>query len=175
MLPRLNETFDVVFTDPPYGDYQYYLDLSLLSLSVIGEYDENTITQCLQKEVVLRNKNDLERYKNGLYEVFYHTTSKLAKDGKLIVTFHHHDESVLYAFLEVFKDLPVRLHAVYPVIGESSGKLVKRRLYLDLILVFGKRRRSIHYSFTKFGMTEEDDKLQKCIVKLIDFYEKNKL
>lgn len=171
ILPRMEETFDVIFTDPPYGDYQYYSDLSLFNLSIIGEIDENALTQLLQKEIVLRHKKNLREYKKGLYDVFYHATKRLTEKGKLILTFHHPDENLLYAFLEIFKYLPVELHAIYPVFGESSGKLVSRKLYLDLIFVFGKSKQNIHYVFTTHKMTTYDDRLQNSIIKLIDFYE----
>ena len=173
IIPKLNETFDIVFTDPPYADYQYYTDLSLLSLAVIDEYNENMLTQILQKEVVLRDEKELRRYQGGLYDVFYHAISKLSEDGRLITTFHHHEEGILYAFLNVFKKLPIRLYAIYPVIGESSGGTIyNRKLYLDLILVFGKKKQSIHYTFTKFKFTKYDERLQNLIPKLIDFYER---
>ena len=172
IIPTLNETFDIVFTDPPYGDYQYYTDLSILGLSMIGEYCENMLSHTLQKEVVLRDKN-LKGFQIGLYDVFSKAISKLSDEGKIITTFHHHNEKVLYGFIEVFKNLPIRLHAIYPVIGESSGgTLYKRKLYLDLILVFGKKKQSIHYAFTKLKFTEYDEKLQNSILKLIDFYER---
>jgi len=171
VLPQMEGTFDVIFTDPPYGDYQYYSDLSLFSLSIIDEINEDYLTQLLQKEIVLRRKEDLMKYKNELYSVFYHAVNKLSTDGKILVTFHHFDYVKLYAFLDVFKKLPIWLHAVYPVIGESSGGLVKRKIYLDLLFVFGKQKQDIYYTFTTHKFTKYDEQLQKSIEKLIEFYE----
>ena len=171
VLPKMRERFDLVFTDPPYGDYQYYTDMSLLSLSAIGEVDESSLEQLLQKEVTLRSRKDLEKYKRELFHIFYHVTNRLTEDGKLVTTFHHHDESVLRAFLEVFKRLPVRLRAVYSVLGESSGRLTRKRVYLDLVFVFGKRSQNLHYAFTVRKITTDDERIQDLVVKLIDYYE----
>jgi adenine-specific DNA methylase len=171
ILPQIKETFNVIFTDPPYGNYQFYSDLSLLNLSIIGEINEQSLAELLLKEIILRHKKDLIKYKNGLYEIFHQAVNRLSDNGKLLVTFHHPDENLLYAFLDVFKNLPVRLHAVYPVIGESSGNLIKRKIYLDLIFVFGKQKRDVYHTLTMYKLTKYDENLQNSIGKLIEFYE----
>lgn len=170
IIPKLNEKIDIVFTDPPYGDYQFYSDLSLLSLNVINEIDPNSLKELLEKEVVLRNKRVINRYKDQLYQIFYLINTKLSEDGKIIITYHHHDISILYTILEVFKTLKINLQAVYPVIGESSGRLLKRRIYLDLLFIFGKQKRKPHYTLTNFYFTSHDMEVQKFIEKLINFY-----
>jgi adenine-specific DNA methylase len=170
ILPQIDETFDVIFTDPPYVNYQYYSDLSLFNLSLIKEVNEQTLTELLRKELTLRHKKDLMNYKKGLIETFCPAVDRLSNNGKLLVTFHHPDLKMLYTFLEVFKKLPIRLQAIYPVIGESSGKLIERKIYLDLLFVFGKQQRDIHYSFTTYTLTKYDKLLQSSIPTLIEFY-----
>jgi len=172
ILPQIKDTFDVIFTDPPYGNYQYYSDLSVFNLSVIGETNEQMLAELLQKEIILRNRKDLRKYKEGLYEIFRYATDRLSDNGKLLVTFHHHDKKLLLSLIELFKQLPVRLHAIYPVIGESSGKLIKRKIYLDLLFVFGKQRQDIYYTYTRYNLTKYDEFLQNFIPNLIEFYEK---
>jgi adenine-specific DNA methylase len=171
VIPKLNTKFNVIFTDPPYGDYQFYSDLSLFSLSVTREIDSESLKKLLEEEIVLRDKKDLIMYKNKLHYVFNLAVSKLLEGGKVIVTFHHYDTSILYEFLDVFKSLPISLHAIYPIAGESSGHLIKRKLYLDLVFVFGKEKRKPYYAFTSKLYTKYDKKLQDMIEKLVDFYE----
>lgn len=172
ILPKLNVKFDVIFTDPPYADYQYYSDLSLLGLSVAGEIDKVSLLQMLQKEIVVRKKEDLEDYQRKLFYVFNVAVQKLKKDGKLIITFHHSDEKVIYKFLEVFKNLDINLHAIYTVLAESSGKLAKRKVYLDLMFVFGKRKQKPYYALTSYKITEYDEKLNKLVPNLVKFFER---
>jgi len=171
IIPKLNYTFDVIFTDPPYGDYQFYSDLSLFSLSVLNEIDHGSLRELLEKEIVIRKKEDLIKYKKKLFIVFNSALSKLSKKGRLIMTFHHPDINILREVLDVFKILSINLHAVYPVIGESSGRLVKRRLYLDLIFVFGRERRTPYCTLTNYCFTKWDKQLQRYIDSLIQFYE----
>jgi len=171
ILPKLNDTFDLVFTDPPYGDYQFYSDLSLFSLSVIHEMDSNYLKKLLEKEIVFRKRKETLKYKKELYLVFSSVLDKLSKNGKIIITFHHPNINVLYEVLDVFKNLSLKLHAIYPVIGESSGQLVKRRVYLDLVFIFGKEKKKPYYTITSLTYTKYDDQLQNSIEKLIDYYE----
>jgi 16S rRNA G966 N2-methylase RsmD/Zn finger protein HypA/HybF involved in hydrogenase expression len=170
IIPKLNTKFNVIFTDPPYGDYQFYSDLSLFSLSIIHEINSKSLKKLLEAEVVLRDKKDLITYKNRLHSVFNLAVSKLLEEGKVIVTFHHYDTNILYEFLDVFKNLPISLHAIYPIVGESSGHLTKRKLYLDLVFVFGRDKRKPYYTFTSKLYTKYDKKLQDMIEKLVDFY-----
>ena len=125
----------------------------------------------IREEIVMRNKRDIKRYKEGLFKVFSLAKQKLSKNGKIILTFHHSDISMFYNLLEVFKKLSLSLEAIYPVVGESSGKLSKRKIYLDLLFVFSKKRkRNPYYTFTSVSFTKYDKLIQEIIPKLIDFY-----
>jgi len=171
VLPRINETFDVVFTDPPYGDYQFYSDLSLFGLSIIRETNYRQIKELIKKEIVLRERKYLARYKNELFRVLSLSVRKLSESGRMILTFHHSDIVLLYAIMDILKNLPLKLQAIYPVIGESSGRLTKRRLYLDLIFVLGREKRRPYYTFTSCSFTKHDEELQKNIKNLVSYYE----
>ena len=171
ILKKINETFNLIFTDPPYANLQYYSDLSLFNLAIIRELDRNYLEKMIREEIVMRNKRDIKRYKEGLFKVFSLAKQKLSKNGKIILTFHHSDISMFYNLLEVFKKLSLSLEAIYPVVGESSGKLSKRKIYLDLLFVFSKKRkRNPYYTFTSVSFTKYDKLIQEIIPKLIDFY-----
>jgi len=163
ILQSMNEndmTFDVVFTDPPYADYQYYSDLSLFGLSIIGEIDDNYLKSLLKDEIVLRNKKEYHTYLHKLFQVFKEAKRLLSDDGKILVTFHHKNPDVILDFVKIFKKLNLNLDAVYPVLGESSGNLINRKLYIDLLFVFSKKRKTIpHFVPTNIYITKDDKKL----------------
>jgi len=171
ILKKLKGKYDIIFTDPPYGDYQFYSDLSLFSLSVIHEINSQSLKTLLEKEIILRNRNYLNRYRKGLKQVFSLALQRLSNKGRILLTFHHTNFNLIFNIIDIFKNLNLNLHAIYPVIGESSGKLTKRKIYLDLLFVFGQERKSPYFAYTKCNFTKYDAQLQNLAKKLIDFYE----
>ena len=169
-LKKIRKKFDIIFTDPPYADYQFYSDLSLFNLSIIDELSPKDLNYLLDKEIVLRKKEDIKSYKNQLYLVFMLMKKKLNRNGKIIVTFHHSDENMIKELLNIFKSLKLNLDAIYPVIGESSGKLSKRKLYFDLLFVLSTKKKETYYTTTNTFFTEEDKKLINSINKLVVYY-----
>jgi len=174
VLKKLKRKFDIVFTDPPYADYQYYSDLSLFNLSILGELDKEYIDYLLNKEIVLRKRNESKSYISRLLEVFALIEKRLASNGKLIITFHHSDMNIIREFVTIFKQLKLNLDAVYPVFGESSGKLSKRKLYLDLLFVFSKNKRETHFVPTAIYLTKEDERLIRFIDRIVEDYNDGK-
>ena len=170
ILRKLRRKFDIVFTDPPYADYQYYSDLSLFNLSFLGELDEKYKKYLLDKEIVLREKGETRRYISRLLEVFSLVEKHLSENGKLIITFHHSDIDVIKNFIAIFKQIRLNLDAVYPVIGESSGKLFKRKLYLDLLFIFSKKRKDTYFVPTNVYLTKEDEKLIRYVDEIVECY-----
>lgn len=170
ILKKVFINLDLVFTDPPYADYQYYSDLSLFNLSFLQELDKEYIHYLVDKEIVLRKKRELRTYFSKLLEVFEIIKSKLSEDGKIIVTFHHSNKDILMNFVNVFKKLQLNLDALYPVLGESSGKLSKRKIYLDLLFVFSKKDIETHFVPTNIYITNEDRKLMQFIENIVVKY-----
>ncbi|MEM1753348.1 MAG: hypothetical protein QXS69_02385 [Candidatus Aenigmatarchaeota archaeon] len=171
IIEKLKGKYDIVFTDPPYGNYQFYSDLSLLSLSVLRELDSQYVQSLLEKEITLRSSSDLDRYKNSFMRVFSALLRRLSNEGMILLTFHHHNLDLIFTILSIFKELGLNLYAIYPVMGESSGNLVKRKIYLDLLFVFGFKRERTYFTYTKHVFTKYDALLQDSIIKIIDFYE----
>lgn len=171
IIKKLKGKYDIVFTDPPYGDYQFYSDLSLLSLSVLRELNAQYIQSLLEKEITLRTSSDLDKYRNSLACVFSVLSRRLSNDGMILFTFHHHNLNLIFTILNIFKDLGLNLYAVYPVMGESSGNLVKRKIYLDLLFIFGFKKEQTYFTHTKHIFTKYDALLQDSVRKIIDFYE----
>jgi len=170
ILKKLRKKFDIVFTDPPYADYQYYSDLSLFNLSFLRELDKEYMDYLLDKEIVLREKSELENYVLKLLEIFALIKKRLSTNGKLIITFHHPDVKVIKEFVSIFRQLQLNLDAVYPVFGESSGKLSKRKLYLDLLFVFSKNKKATHFVPTAIYLTREDERLIRFIDRIVEDY-----
>lgn len=170
LLKDIKRKFDVVFTDPPYADYQFYSDLSLFSLSILGEADNHYINYLLNKEIVLRNQSKWESYLANIKKVFKLVREKLKKSGRIIITYHHSNINIIKAFIKIFKDIGLNLDAVYPVIGESSGKLTPRKMYIDLLFVFSKESKDTYWVSTDIYFTQHDKKLIESIGEIIDEY-----
>ena len=124
----------------------------------------------MNKEIVLRKKNELKSYISKLLGVFTLIKERLSTNGKLIITFHHPDIKVIKEFVNIFRQLQLNLDAVYPVFGESSGKLSKRKLYLDLLFVFSKSKKESHFVPTTVYLTKEDEKLIRSIDRIVEDY-----
>ena len=170
ILKKLRKKFDIVFTDPPYADYQYYSDLSLFNLSFLQELNKEYMDYLLDKEIVLREKSELENYVLKLLEIFALIKKRLSTNGKLIITFHHPDVKVIKEFVSIFGQLQLNLDAVYPVFGESSGKLSKKKLYLDLLFVFSKNKKETYFVPTAIYLTKEDERLIRFIDRIVEDY-----
>ncbi|QLH74558.1 MAG: hypothetical protein HPY73_03235 [Methanomassiliicoccales archaeon] len=169
-LKEIKSKFDVIFTDPPYADYQYYSDLSLFNLSIINELDEKILNDMTRDEIVLRNEDGVEEYKSGLKNILGQSVTKMKDDGRLLLTFHHSNNAHLATLIEVFKSLELNLNAVYPVMGESGGGLAKRKLYLDLLFVLSKEELETYTVGTKVHCTESDRKLISLLDDIVAFY-----
>lgn len=172
ILKKINKKIDIVFTDPPYVDYQFYSDLSLFSLSILNDITSKELNNLLDKELVVRKKSDMNKYKNKLSNIFNLLKRCLKGDGKILITFHHSDKKVIKEIIDIFRFNNLNLDALYPVIGESSGKLSKRKLYIDLLFVLSKKRKQTYYTSTDIWITEEDKKLIDSIGELVLYYDR---
>ena len=175
ILPKIKCKFDLIFTDPPYLDYQIYSELSIFNLALINDLNEKKLKELIEKEIVVRNlknKIELEKYFKNLEYIFRLAVKKLKKEGKILITFHHYDFNMIYRFLKIFKNLDLYLNAIYPIIGESSGRMIKRRLYLDLLFVLSFEQKDTHFAYTNFIITKYDKLLQSYIPILIELYNK---
>ncbi len=170
ILNDINVKFDIVFTDPPYADFQYYSDLSLFNLALLREVDKEGLNNLVEKEVVMRDKKSLDKYKLMLTEIFSKIKTKLSYDSQIIVTYHHTNLYIIRNFLEIFKTLDYNLDCIYPVMGESSGKISKRKIYLDLLFVFSERKKDTITVNTNTYISKSDFELMEKIPDLIDFY-----
>jgi len=177
VIEQTPEEVDLVFTDPPYADFQYYSDLSLLSMAVVDDDPrfEQNVNQLEKEEIVARTKDGIEDYLQLLENVFRKAKSRLKPDGRMLITYHHSDPEIISDVLNVFSNLSFSLNAIYPVVGESSGRLGNggKKLHLDLLFVFQKsssQRNNIHTVATDVCETEYDTQLVESIPKLAEEY-----
>lgn len=79
-----NQSINYVFTDPPFGDYIPYTELSFLNEAWLGKITNN------KKEVIVSNSQDksIENYKELMEQVFSEISRVLTDDGKATVVFH---------------------------------------------------------------------------------------
>ncbi len=94
-----NRSIDYVFTDPPYGDSEPYLEESILWNAWLG-FDSD-----FKKEIILtdssvrpekrnKTKEGMENYTRMLAESFNEVKKKMKTDRYMTVTFHNRDRAI---------------------------------------------------------------------------------
>lgn len=183
ILNNISRKVDIVFTDPPYADFQYYSDLSLFATSLITHYDDNFsfrkyVDELIDKEIVARDQSEgFRKYIKNLSSVFSKIKQHLRLGSILLMTFHHSDKDVMMKVLKIFKTLSFSLIAIYPVIGESPNNLGSRKLYLDLLFVFKNTSQAKQHDIftvpTSIYRSQYDLDLINSISDIIKYYTKN--
>jgi len=175
---RINDlpsNVDIIFTDPPYANFQYYSDLSLLNQSVVmdrGQFEES-VNRLKKDEMVSRNKDDLEEYFDQVTSILSKASQRLNEDRYMLITYHHSDKNVLGRVAEAIRDLPLSLCAVYPVRGESSGRLGNgsKKIHLDLLFVLKNTDTTdsnVYTPSTDACENEHDEELIEFIQKMFE-------
>src|SRR5699024_6501781 len=79
-----NQSINYVFTDPPFGDYIPYTELSFLNEAWLGNITND------KNEVIVSNSQNksIENYKELMEQVFNEISRVLKDDGKATIVFH---------------------------------------------------------------------------------------
>ena len=132
-------SIDYVITDPPHGDRQPYLELSLMWNSWLGEHPE------YEKEIVIsdskeRNKNK-ENYFQLLKEVFYEIERVLKPNHYFSLMFNSLDDETWINLFSILNNLNFELISI-ETFEYSAGSVVQDTraggLKTDFILTFRK-------------------------------------
>lgn len=172
-LSTSSDGFDIVFTDPPYADLQYYSDLSLINQAVVCDEHEyrNQLEELKENELTVRKKEDYDKYLAQLKVIFNSLSEKVANDGYLLVTYHHSDSEVVSDVARILRSGGLNLSAVYPVMGESSGWMGNgsKNLCLDLLFVLKNGDvPQVNSPSTSVCKTEADKDIVQDIPNIID-------
>lgn len=152
--PRFNEPFDLVITDPPFGDNIYYSDLSnffyaWLRLPLKDTYPDlfgPTKTPSAQEALKPRSLPDAEGDKHYFDRLTpcWAEACRVMKDGGILAfTFHHSEDAQWEIVLRSLFDAGFYLEATYPIASDemkgAGGQFGAKGTEYDIIHVCRKR------------------------------------
>ena len=148
-----NDSFDLVITDPPFGDLLQYSELSdffyvwlrlPLRISYPSLFEPELTPKSL--EVVsnkAREPDDPDNYYKRLLTLAWQEAHRILKPGgTLAFTFHHSADEPWVAVLESLFDAGFFLEATYPIRSDESkgdGEFGSKKIEYDIIHVCRKR------------------------------------
>lgn len=150
----MSKSFDLVITDPPFGDNIFYSDLSnffhaWLRLSLRHEYPElfdPTKTPNAQEALaprLLSEEEANEYYKVRLTACWAEACRVLKDGGLLAFTFHHSEESQWAIVLESLFEAGFLLEQTFPIVSDEQkgegGQFGAKGTEYDIIHVCRKR------------------------------------
>lgn len=149
-----NETFDIVITDPPFGDLIQYSELAdffyvWLRLALKDKYPEFFSAEYTPKtlEAVsnrFREPEDPDAFYQRIMTQCWREAARILKPGGLMAfTFHHSEDAPWVAVLESLFDAGFYLEATYPIRSdETKGEKAEfgsQKVEYDIIHVCRKR------------------------------------
>jgi putative DNA methylase len=148
-----NASFDLVITDPPFGDNVQYAELGdffyvWLRLALKDRYPEYfSAAYCPKTLEAVTNKarhaeNPDAFYQRLLTECWREAHRVLKPGGLLAFTFHHSEDEPWVAVLESLFDAGFYLEATYPIRSDETkgdGQFGSRLIEYDIIHVCRKR------------------------------------
>ena len=148
-----DDKFDLIVTDPPFGDLVQYSELSdffyvWLRLGLCDRYPEVFQAEYTPKALeavsnrVRHSDNPDAFYQKVLTEAWSKTHGLLNDGGILAFTFHHSEDEPWVAVLESLFDAGFILEATYPIRSDYSkgdGQFGSQKIEFDIIHVCRKR------------------------------------
>jgi len=146
--------FDLIITDPPFGDNIQYAELSdffyvWIRCALSQKYKENFSGQLTQKSLevvtnISREPNDADSFYQRLLTQCWKEAHRIIKPaGLLAFTFHHSEDGPWVAVLESLFDAGFYLVATYPVRSDESkgdkAQFGSQKIEYDVIHVCRKR------------------------------------
>lgn len=140
-----SNSIDIVFTDPPYGGFRRYSELAFFFFSWLKIYLQDKYkwftweyyNKLLNSEITLNGKSDLENFENKLAEVFKLIRNILKWEGIFLFTFRHHKTEVWKVVFRSLFSAQLNVYYILPILGESSGNLVSKKSYYELLVIAG--------------------------------------
>tara|TARA_B100002052_G_C15880683_1_gene599089 strand:+ start:424 stop:2010 length:1587 start_codon:yes stop_codon:yes gene_type:complete len=171
-LPIDDEIVDYIFTDPPHGNRQPYLELSLIWNSWLNpdvEWDEEIV----ESEAKTRGK-DAEDYNKNLRKFYSEARRVLRKNGKMTVCFNSLDDDAWQSIIFGCLDNGFELIEVSPLSYSATSVVQDNRknaLKTDFALTFQKTE----WMPGEMDVKECDEELMDSIEQFVDedsaFYE----
>lgn len=165
MMAIESESINYVFTDPPFGEYIPYSELSFLNEAWLGNVTNN------KNEVIVNNsqKKSLETYEDLMEQVFSEISRVLSNDGKATIVFHSAKAEIWKALQMAYTKagFKVTLSSVLDKL-QGSFKQINSNIKVkgDPLLLLEK-------TMTKQVYSENDVEIEKQINTVISIMERN--
>ena len=116
------KSVDFVITDPPYGGLVQYLDLSLVWLVWLKEYNEKYVPDLSSEITVKRGVVSRSIYKRRLQNAFINIHKVLKDEGYLVITFHNKEMEEWNDFVNAVRNAGFKFDKVTHQYNRRSGE-----------------------------------------------------
>ena len=116
------KSVDFVITDPPYGGLVQYLDLSLIWLVWLQNYDKKYTPDLNSEITVKRGIVTRDIYKRRLQNAFVNIHKVLKDDGYLVITFHNKEMEEWNDFVNAVRNAGFKFDKVTHQYNRRSGE-----------------------------------------------------
>jgi len=163
-----DNSIDYVITDPPHGDRQPYLELSMMWNSWLGEHPE------YEKEIVISDSKERDKSKENYFQLLkevFQEIERVLKLGRYFsLMFNSLDDGTWINLFLIMNNLNFELIDI-ETFEYSAGSVVQdtrgRGLKTDFILTFRKKLTKDKNKINIISINQEADNIIKLIEKYI--------
>ncbi|WP_312694948.1 DNA methyltransferase [Caproiciproducens sp.] len=116
------KSVDFIITDPPYGGLVQYMDLSLIWLVWLQNYDIKYAPNLSAEITVKKGSVSRDMYKRRLTNAFVNLHRVLKDDGYMVVTFHNKEMQEWNDFTNSVRDAGFKFDKVTHQYNKRSGE-----------------------------------------------------
>lgn len=115
-------SIDFILTDPPYGGLVQYLDLSLIWLVWLKQFDTKYNPNLDAEITIKKDYVSREEYRRKMTHAFKNLHKVLKSDGYLVITFHNQNMHEWNDFVIALKDAGFKFDKVTHQYNKRSGE-----------------------------------------------------
>lgn len=116
------KSVDFIITDPPYGGLVQYMDLSLIWLVWLKNYDVKYTPELETEITVKKGIVSREMYKRRLQNAFINMHKVLKDDGYIVITFHNKEMEEWNDFVNAVRNAGFKFDKVTHQYNRRSGE-----------------------------------------------------
>lgn len=116
------KSVDFIITDPPYGGLVQYMDLSLVWLVWLKNYDAKYTPELETEITVKKGIVSREMYKRRLQNAFINMHKVLKDDGYIVITFHNKEMEEWNDFVNAVRNAGFKFDKVTHQYNRRSGE-----------------------------------------------------
>jgi len=116
------KSVDFIITDPPYGGLVQYMDLSLVWLVWLKNYDAKYTPELEAEITVKKGSISRDMYRRRLQNAFVNMHKVLKDDGYIVITFHNKEMEEWNDFVNAVRNAGFRFDKVTHQYNRRSGE-----------------------------------------------------